>query len=52
MIEENFDKEDFLVPISGMYKEWFIDYNFFSTVFPRVDKGGSSFYIANTAVQS
>ena len=26
MIEENFDKEDFLVPISGMYKEWFIDY--------------------------
>ena len=26
MIDENFDKEDFLVPISGMYKEWFIDY--------------------------
>ena len=26
MIEETFDKEDYLVPISGMYKEWFIDY--------------------------
>ena len=24
----------------------------FSTVFPRVDKGGSSFYITDTAVQS
>ena len=26
MIEEEFEKDDFLVPISGMYKEWFIDY--------------------------
>ena len=26
MIEDEFEKDDFLVPISGMYKEWFIDY--------------------------
>ncbi len=26
MIEKDFENEDFLIPISGMYKEWFIDY--------------------------